>query len=275
MKCPNCGIDIDGNARFCPSCGVVLIAAERKPAAGLPKRPIIAILVVIGVLILAALAFTLLRPHGPAVSQSPITAPPSSSVVQSEVRPLTPRQSVIQTEIPPAPKIIPPVEEKAPIEVIQYLEFVKGIEQQRQEMRVDFGPALDMMKSAYGEQLGLDDESEEPQQKVAKGYSDYTQQWNQLVQKFDTVQAPEPCRQFAGAYRQALGTYVSMMTKIQVALIQNDINTLQSMRSKAQPDIDKMLRESDSQLTQVTNRYKLEKPFTITPDREVDTIFGW
>jgi hypothetical protein len=158
---------------------------------------------------------------------------------------------------------------------VQYIEFVKAVEAKRKDMRVDFNPAMDMLKSAYGAQLGFDEDTETPTPpKVSKGYQQYTQQWNQLVQTFNTVQAPEPCRQLAGAYGQALGNYVSIMTKIQVALVQNDMNTLTSLHRKAQVDIDDQLRQADMQLAQVTTRYHLQKSFSITPDKEVGTLLG-
>ncbi|MDO8587123.1 MAG: zinc ribbon domain-containing protein [Armatimonadota bacterium] len=277
MKCPNCGVDIDDTARFCPSCGTQAGTSERRPAPSLPKRPLIAALAVIGVLIAAALVFALLRPKGEhSVVQSSKPPLPSSSVVQSPVPALTPKQPLTQTNVPPAPSMPKaPPEEKAPPEVVQYIEFVKRVEDHRKQMRVDFNPAIDMLKSAYGAQLGFDEEQESPQPpKVAKGYEQYSQQWNQLVQAFDSMPAPEPCRPLAGAYRQALANYVVAMVKIQAAVVQNDLNTLMAMRGKAQPDIDEQLRQSDSQLGELTKRYRLEKTFSITADREVDTILG-
>ena len=276
MNCPKCGVDIGDNARFCPSCGTQTVNTERRPAPGLPKRPLIAALAVIGVLIMAALVFALLRPKGEqSVVQSPRTPPPSSSVLQNQAPTPTPTQPLTQSNVPPAPKTEAPTKEKAPPEVVKYIEFVKKVEDHRKQMRIDFNPAIDMLKSAYGAQLGFDEEQESPQPpKVTKGYDQYSQQWNQLVQAFDSVPAPEPCRPLAGTYRQALANYVVAMAKIQAAVVQNDLNTLLQMRGKAQPDIDNQLRQADSQLGELTKRYKLEKSFSITPDREVDTILG-
>ena len=283
MKCPRCGVDVGDQAKFCSSCGVVIerpgVEARRAPR--LPARAmIVAALVVAGILIALAVVMALLRPRNPEqpLVQSPTNVPHASSpITQTPGQPYAPRQPLSQADVPPAPRgLQPPVEEKAPPEVIEYINFVKGIEERRKSMRVDFSPALDMLKDAYGAQLGLalDDSEEQTPPKVNKGYSDYIQNWNQLVQTFDRVQPPEPCRQFAGAYRQALGSYVSAMSKIQVAMAQNDINTLMAMRSRAQPDIDVQLRQADRQLAELTKRYRLEKTFTITPDREVDSILG-
>jgi len=243
----------------------------------MPKKPLIAALVVIGVLIAAALVFALLHQRGgpPVVQGAP--APPSGPpITQGPTQPSASRP-ITQAEVPPAPSMPQaPPQEKVPPEVVQYIEFVKRVEAKRKEMRIDFTPAMEMLKAAYGAQLGLLDEDsiETEPPKVAGGYNKYVQEWNQLVQTFDTVQAPEPCRQFAGAYRQALGSYVTAMTRIQAAMVQGDINTLESMRRKTQPDIDGLLREADSQLAQLTKRYHLEKTFTVSADAEVDTILG-
>jgi hypothetical protein len=229
------------------------------------------------VIIAIAGLLAMLRPKGTTpVVQSPPPAPSTRSVVQGPVPTIAPKQPLTQTVIPPAPpttKALP--EEKAPPEVLQYIEFVKRVEDKRKDMRVDFNPALEMMKSAYGSQLGLDtDEPEKQQPKVSKGYQQYVQQWNQLVQIFNSIQAPEPCRPLAGAYGQALGNYVAVMTKIQVALVQSDLNTLMALRGKAQPDIDAQLTQANGQLDQLAQRYHLQKSFSITPDKEVDTILG-
>jgi hypothetical protein len=278
MKCPNCSANLDDNVRFCSSCGITLDRSERPRAAkSVPKRPLIAAFVVIMLLLAVAGLFALFARKGSqAVVQSPAPPPPSSSVVQSPVPPASPRQPLTQTDVPPPPPVPQaPPQEKAPPEVIQYIEFVKAVEAKRKDMRVDFSPAMEMLKNAYGAQLGFDEDTETPTPpKVSKGYQQYTQQWNQLVQTFNTVQAPEPCRQLAGAYGQALGSYVSIMTKIQVALVQNDMNTLMSLRSKAQADIDGQLRQADTQLGQVTTRYHMDKSFSITPDKDVGTILG-
>ena len=161
--------------------------------------------------------------------------------------------------------------------MIEYLEFVKAIEAKRKEMRVDFNPALDMMKAAYGDQLGFaldDNDTNKPLKKANQGYSKYVQDWNRLMQAFLSKNPPEPCRQFAGAYSTALGNYVSAMVKIQVAMQQSDLNSLMALRKTAQPDIDKMLTDADGQLKQVTDRYGLKKTYNITPDTDVDTILG-
>ena len=279
MKCAKCGTELTGNARFCSHCGLTITHAEERPGRRTPKKPIIAALIAIGVLCLAALVFALLGPKNSNNSllqgQSRLPAP-SGSLTQSPVNPPGPSHPMTQSDAPKPPSMPAAVEEKAPPEVIQYLQFVKGIELRRQNMRTDFNPALDMMKSAYASQLGLDpDEGDSSaKNKVTKGYSQYVQDWNQVLRDFNAVQAPEPCREFAAAYQLALSNYVITMIKIQVALSQQDINTLIAMKGKVQRPIDQSLKQADQKLEQVTKRYKLEKDFTVEPDQTVDTIFG-
>jgi hypothetical protein len=276
MKCPNCSTNLDDGARFCSSCGITIDRERPQAPKSVPKRPLIAAMIVILLLLAAAGLFALLHRGGDqSVVQTPGMPPATRSVVQTPAPP-GPTQPMTQVDVPPPPsmpKAPPP--EVAPPEVVQYIEFVKSIEAKRKDMRVDFNPAMDMLKNAYGAQLGFDENTDTPTPpKVSKGYQNYTQQWNQLVQTFNTVQAPEPCRQLAGAYSQALGNYVGTMTKIQVALVQNDMNTLMALHSKAQVDIDDQLKQADSQLAQLTTRYRLAKTFSITPDKDVGTILG-
>jgi hypothetical protein len=279
MKCAKCGTELADNTRFCSNCGLTLARSEEKSSRRTPKKPIIAALIAIGVLCLAALVFALLGPKNSNRSllqgQSKLPAP-SAALTQSEVNPPGPSHPLTQSDAPKPPSIPAPVEEKAPPEVVQYLQFVKGIELRRQNMRTDFNPALDMLKSAYGSQLGLDMDEDDSatKNKVNKGYSKYVQDWNQVLRDFNSVQAPEPCRDFAAAYQTALSNYVVTMVKIQVALSQQDINTLMAMKGKAQRPIDQSLKQADQQLENVTKRYKLEKDFSVEPDQEVDTIFG-
>jgi len=149
------------------------------------------------------------------------------------------------------------------------------VEAYRQNMRDDVGPALDMLKDAYGLQLGLGDEDDPlSQKKLQSGYSRYSQQWQNLIRYFQALQPPAQCAKLGATYGQALNSYVYIWNQIQLAMANQDISRLLRLRRSAQAGVDAQLKASDAELEAVCKQFDIRKEFDITADDDVGSLLG-
>ena len=298
MQCAKCGGELPADAKFCLSCGAptdVTSAREmtpgrisvgrapelegKRPGAHLSLVAIAGALVIIA--IIALIAALLFRRPGPQVIRSE-TAPikVGAPVTQAPVSPVNPGQSVTRAETPPPmqlPKKTPP-----PPEVVEYLKFVKAIEERRVAMR-DAQAEYLLKKYVSGnigkllaDMIGQLAEPEEPTEQLKEPMEDLkavASSWENLVRTFDSREAPSQCRNLAGTYRTALAQYSNTMARLFTAAIQGDISAAQHV-SAIQDDLDKLLAASEQELGRVCGEYGIEKDFNITPDRGGGTVVG-
>ncbi len=199
-------------------------------------------------------------PQAPPLVASPRTPPPLAPPVTAG-RDLPSQPGPQKVQVPP--------------DVLRYLEHLKRVEAYRQAMRNDVNPAIQMLKDAYAVEFGLGNVDDEADQKrLGSGYSKYIQDWQKLIRYFQALPAPQDCAQLGATYGAALDSYVLVMSNIQIAMSRGDLSALMNMRSGAQRNVDRQLKESDRLLEEVTRKYDLRKEFDITTDSDVGSLLG-
>jgi len=219
----------------------------------------VALLAALAALLLVAIAlliFLLLRKGEKVTDATRLPSPGQPAVLSAPVRPATP-------------------ESKPPPEVVAYLEHVRKIEGKRRDMRLDLTPAFDMLKQAEALKGEVEDEERSASDKsISSGVDEYTKQWQDLTEEFNSVNSPPQCAQLAGAYSTALGKYSAAMIKIQVSYQKKDIGALMGMQGSAQADVDTSLIQADQELSTVCTNYGIKKTFAISPDKGMDSLFS-
>lgn len=275
MKCPNCSTNLDDSARFCSSCGITIDRERPQAPKSVPKRPLIAAMIVILLLLAVAGLFALLHRGGDqSVVQAPNVPPATRSVVQTPVpatgRPMT------QVEVPTTPAMPhAPPPEVAPPEVIDYIDFIKQAEVARQRLNRDYQSAMTQyLSGSIGPLMKMLDDPEadttpvsEPDKEVSRHLRDA----DQLVRIFDAKEAPPACRDLRGSYREAIGRYVTWMARLESILAQQkpDVMAAQNMLNKVGPDLASGFLQANTQLDKVRDRYGLPKTFAIEPDPDI------
>lgn len=168
-----------------------------------------------------------------------------------------------------------PSPQPPPPEVVDWLEHLRRIEMKRRQMRNDFSPALDMLKTALSMKTELEEEQvQSKQEQLQQGYEKYAQNWYGLLREYRSQPAPPACKVLADTYDVALQNYIQVMLQIQEAIQKEDISGLTKMRGTAQGNVDQQLVQSDVELGKVCYQFKIRKEFSIQPDTSLDTLFG-
>jgi hypothetical protein len=169
--------------------------------------------------------------------------------------------------------------------VLDYLNFVKGIEAARQGLLRDTSRALTMSTNSKGLGDMIDwvmDESSTPKDPLADVKQELGAQvtnWNSLLRQFESKASPQSCADFAGAYRQGLTTEVSAMGR--VAGIMNGIDlmktesmeqalaALRQMKSdNVQGNIDSAVQSADTKLGELCAHYGIPKHFDVKKETD-------
>jgi hypothetical protein len=311
--CSQCGREVSSAAKFCPNCAASLTApapgasvssaltahpldtATRKSRSLLLPAAIVAVVV-----LAAALAVLVARSRQQTsllVSQPPaaITAP---AVTNAPVLPPTTAPPLINAPTPP-PMTGPAVtnapdrpKPTLPPDVAAYLAFLQGIEQQRIAMNNDVSGATAMLGVAQGMQgQGIQSAETDPDQsgpgsnqdaakqstqKLSQGYSDYAVKWQALVRQFRSQPPPPACTQLASHYLLFLSDYTTVISKMQVALLNHDSSGLPDLSAvtQVQAQVNTDGAQADSALTDLCARYGVQKPFVISPEGAAPSLLG-
>lgn len=225
-------------------------------------------------------------PTGPPTSGAPLTNAPTGPATTGAPLTNAPTQPPINgpglTNAPnaPAPSLPP--------EVAAYLNFLQGIEQRRVAMNNDVSGASAMLALAQGMSSGqgmdgaegdpenAEDSSKQKTQKISQGYSEYALKWQGLVRDFRATPAPPACAGLAARYLTFLGDYTTIITKMQVALLNHDSNGLPDLSSvtQVQGQVNSDGALADTELTQLCGHYGVTKPFTIAPEGASPSLLG-
>lgn len=296
MKCARCGLDLPPGTRQCPKCGLVN-EFEKTPQPEEKKRnPLIYI--IIGLAVVGLIALFLVMAGG----KNPTSAPAG---VEREDRNITsappaqPADSGIVTAPPgeePPPEKTPEAapKPKPTREMVEYLDYVKKVEEHRQMLLKDTGAAL-MLGSAAGGlmsmiNLAMDPDGKEAQDPLADSKKELNRQyknWLQTLKFFDKKPAPAECREFSGDYRTVI--YLETKAIGQIAAGFNAVNimdpsdmskllaALQKMKGdpSIQGDIDKAADSADARLTKLVSNYDMEKPFDVPREKKEGNIMGF
>jgi len=179
---------------------------------------------------------------------------------------------------------------KPPRAVVDYLNFVKGVEEHRQKLLKDTTDALTMAASGGGTQsmlnmidMAMDPEGKEAMDPLAETKAELNRQyknWLSTLQYFDQKPAPPECRDFSGAYRsvlynesKALGEIAAGFNSVNV-MDPNDmkklLSVLQKMKNdpKIQAGIDESADTADAKLGSLVAYYGMEKPFDVPREQK-------
>ena len=313
--CSQCGQEVSSAAKFCPNCAAPLtLGAPSAPAsstftahpldsAARKSRSLLLPAAIVAVVVLAAaLAVLVARSHQ---QTSLLTSPPPAAVAAPAVTnapPLPPTTAPPLTNAPAQPPIIGPAVTNAPDkpapslppDVATYLSFLQGIEQKRIALNNDVSGANAMLGVAQGMQTqgtsGADSDANPDQsggtsnqdaakqntQKLSQGYSDYAVKWQALIRDFRATPPPPACTQLASRYLTFLGDYTSVISKMQVALLNHDSSGLPDLSAvtQVQAQVDADGTQADSALTDLCARYGVSKPFVIAPEGAAPSLLG-
>ncbi len=306
--CSQCGQEVSSTAKFCPNCAAPLSAGTPPPSvithsldtASRSSRSLLLPAAIAAVVVLAVAlgllansrrqASLLVSPPAavitaPAVTnapvQAPITAPPLTN---------TPAQAPITgpavTNAPDKP--VPSL----PPDVAAYLNFLSGIERKRVAMNNDVSGATAMLGVAQGMQgqggmpTGDPEEADstnKPQdaakasaQKLSQGYSDYAVKWQALLREFRSMPPPPSCSLLANHYFTFLSDYTTLITKMQVAVLNHDSSGLPDISAVAsvQAQVNTDGTAADTALSDLCTRYGVPKPFVIAPEGAAPSLLG-
>lgn len=279
MKCHKCGRELSADAKFCIDCGARTAGGrpEVEPKKTSRFKWILAA-VVLGILIIAGVAFTLhLRAGDNNVATTNIPVGPSKGVTMAPVipgngnltaAPIKPSGAPV-TGAQAVPNNVPPPD------VVAYIEWIRKMEEARRERSQDFGIAFMMYQAANSVAFDIfDDTAQKSSEKMDNGYDEYIKSWDQMVQHLKTGRVPKGCEGLFNSFYYALATYESVIADIRDKLSKNDINGLYKMSRTAQPEIDTALLNADNNLAQVCNQFGIPKNFDIS-DKDIKGIAGF
>ncbi len=300
MKCTKCQADLPPQSRFCLKCGTPVqpAAAQPAPRAEAPAQPAgfakpassglsKSTKAVIGMLCLAvaALGAVVVRSgllHSAANTKNGtlVNAPGSSgngSLVQmpgdSKNAPLVQAPGTSQA---PPDLIQKPDDQQSPEDVLDYLRFLKEVEQRKMSLIKDFmATALmqsAMEKSQEAAAASSDEASKNFLPSMNKGFEQYPARWDQLAKYFLTRQPPASCAILQKKYYEHLGKVESMFLQVHNALAQANtdpgkaLSALTEMQGKASAEADDTARQADDALGDVCDKYRIRKEFDIKTD---------
>ncbi len=313
--CSQCGQEVSSAAKFCPNCAAPLTGNPSAPAPSAPltahrldsaarkSRSLLLPAAIVAVVVLAAaLAVLAARSRQQA---SLVTSPPPTAITAPAVTnapSLPPSTAPPLTNAPTQPPITGPAVTNAPDkpapslppDVAAYLTFLQGIEQKRIALNNDVSGANAMLGVAQGMQTqgtqgaGSDadpdqsgassnqDAAKQNTQKLSQGYSDYALKWQALIREFRTTPAPPACTQLAARYQTFLGDYTTVISKMQVALLNHDSSGLPDLSavSQVQAQVNTDGAQADSALSDLCARYGVQKPFVIAPEGAAPSLLG-
>jgi hypothetical protein len=259
-------------------------AAPAAPAAQGASRNAKAI---IGILCLAvaALGAVVVRSalvHAPAKSDqtSLVNAPGSSgngSLVQmpGESKNNTLVQTPGQSQAPPD-LMQKPDGQATPEDVLEYLRFLKEVEQRKMSLIKDFMAtalmASAMEKSQEAAAATSDEASKNFLPSMGKSFEQYSARWDELAKYFLTRQPPPSCAALQKKYYDHLGKVESMFQQVHNALAQANtdpgkaLSALTEMQGKASAEADETARLADDAVGEVCDKYRIRKEFDIKTD---------
>ncbi|MCC6730410.1 MAG: zinc ribbon domain-containing protein [Chthonomonadales bacterium] len=297
MNCSHCQAEIPAHAQFCMRCGA---PAPARPASGgpLPVAPLPvpsggrgrAARIAAALAVLAAVASWIVWarwPRADVVKARGAVANPG---------PLTERSGRVADAGPLAERggIVAPAPPK-PIDVIDYLQFLKDIERQRVLLvRRQLGEVLAMSTRITAGNLTAQMEGDESQISGAQRqvYDEFQQSlgrwsgdWQQLSAAFLAKPAPGSCAGLRDAYLDLLGKTAGAIAQVGGSLSQalggdpqSALQTLSGMQGSglgsASQQVADACRAADEALAAVCDRFGIRKDFDIRDEAGGGNLLG-
>jgi hypothetical protein len=297
MKCAKCGLELLPGTKQCPKCGLVN-EFEQTPEAP-KKKPSPLIYAIIALAVVGLIALLIVMAGGKNVTSAPGGVQRNDKSILA-APPGQPGPSGIVTAPPgkPAPPQKTPAgatKPKPPQELVDYLAYVKKVEEHRQMLLQDTGEAL-MLSAASGGGLmsmidmAMDPDSKKAQDPLAGSKTELNRQyknWLQTLKFYDNKPAPAECREFSGEYRAVLYNETKAIGEIAAGFNSVNImdsgdmskllNILQKMKRdpSIQANIDKSADNADAKLTALVSNYDMEKPFDVPREKKEGNIMGF
>ena len=170
-----------------------------------------------------------------------------------------------------------------PPDVAAYLTFLQGIEQRRMALNSDVSGAMAMMTVAQGMQGaqtdpegGGEDAGKQGTQKLSQGYADYGLKWQSLIRDYRATPAPPACSLLSNSYLKYLSDYTTVITKLQVSLLNHDASGLPDLSgvTQVQAQVDADGASADGELGNLCGRYGVPKPFSIGAESASPSLLG-
>ena len=302
MNCAKCGLELPSNVKTCPKCGLINEFISPEPAPRKTK-PVIYVIAALGTIALLALVLAVIAGRGNKSVTSapgPIPGPPGNITTAP---PPAPSGGGLMTAPPPGPgagNTTPPgaAHPKPSQAVLEYLDFVKKVEEHRQMLLRDTADAL-MITAVSGQAQSLMDlidmasdpdgaKARDPLSDAKKELGRQYKNWLSTLKYLDGRPAPPECREFGGAYRAVIYSEVKAIGDIAVNFNSVDVSDprdmsglLQAlMKMKGDPsiqgDIDKSADNADAKLSQLASYYGMEKPFDVPREKKTSgSIMGF
>ena len=301
MNCAKCGLDLPPGVKQCPKCGVV---NEFAPQAAPKKiKPVVFVIAALGLVAVVAIAVAAMIASRakPTITQLPPGNLSPGNVVAAPPGQPAPGNIVgVPPGSPAPPSTSPPgvAKPKPPQAVVDYLDFVKKVEEHRQMLLKDTGDALGL--SAAGSQaaslmkmidMATDPDNKEDLDPLKDAKDELVRQyknWASTIEYFDKKAAPNECREFSGAYRNVLYNETKAIGEVAVGLGKvnimdpKDMSKLLSQMQKMKKDpsiqrgIDTSADNADAKLTHLTSNYDMKKPFDVPREAQTSgSIMGF
>ena len=302
MKCAKCGLDLPDGVKNCPKCGNIneFAPVPRKPGGIKPVYYVIGALLLV-IAVSAVFAAVMAARGKQNVTAAPGAVTPPGNIVTAP--PGAPSGGNVVSVPPGAPAggdagpagVKKP---KPPQDLVDYLAFVKKVEEHRQMLLKDTTDAL-LLSSAAGQAKSLislidmasDPEGQEAQDPLADVKKELNRQyknWLSTLTYFDSRTSPDSCREFSGAYRhvlysesRAIGEIAVNMNKLDITS-PDDMSKLLSVLQKMKRDpsiqtgIDQAADNADGSLDRLVAQYDMEKPFSVPREKQTSgNIMGF
>jgi len=169
---------------------------------------------------------------------------------------------------------------KAPQAVVNYLNYVKGVENHRQMLLKDTTNGLTMTAETETAENGLKEAYDGVQNAKDELNRQYGN-WLNTLSYFDKKPAPPECREFSAAYRDVLYKETAALGQIWAGFnsvnimnpqdMQKLLNVLQAMKRdpSIQTNIDTAADTADGSLGKIVSNYDMQKPFSVPREREL------
>ncbi len=284
MKCSKCGSEIPSQSKFCLSCGQAVGATGEMQSAPAPagsRKPITAMAIIAGVILVAAIGFAywrsnILKAPRPGGNQTPVVkAPTSAGGPQADVLKTNVKNQPVDLN---APKKNPP-----PQEVVAYLDHLQKVEVARQDLqRREAAAMLTLMTKAQAANLEQWLKASDPDMKVDEAAStaeakkltgEMNTEWQKLCEFFLSVQAPEPCAALSGQYYDALRGVIGAFQQVNDKVANLDVGALYLMQGQT-AKLDEKFTKTDTELSNVCTRFGIDKTFSVTSDGGMPNLVG-
>lgn len=285
-------MELPEGAKFCPGCGLMNEAGRAAPQPKRKTKPIVYAIAGLAAIALIALVFVAIAQRGQqVVTAVPETPPAPPGNVLSAPPGQASGGNILAA--PPgtpgpgdaAPSSVP--KPKPPKEVSYYLNFVGQVEKIRRVAIVNsdldkelLGDAGNMLGDMLDTAGNADARTSNPMEKIGEKLNRRAEAMMIVLKTFDKTPAPEPCREFSGAYRMLLYVEtdtlygaaaglanVKLESKAEWDKYKEMLGTAKSSQAVRDASNGVLADDADGKLSKVVSNYDMQKPFDVSREK--------